>query len=232
MDKEYEDKKNKDFKKQELIDYWRRYNIIRDESLLEAFKKTRRENFVLDEYKDHAYIDAPLPILNGQTISQPTTIMIMLQALELKPDDCVLEIGAGSGYVAAIMSHLCKKIYAAEIIPQLVEFAKQNLKNEGIKNVIVLQDDGKLNYKNYSPFDKIIVSCACPKIPDILIKQLKENGLLVIPVGPINVQEMFVIRKGLKKETKNTHSKSVDQELSIKSLGEFIFVPLQGNYGY
>ena len=105
--------------KQDLIEYWINNNIITDKRLIEAFKKIEREEFVLKEYKDDAYSDIALPILKGQTISQPTTVMIMLQALELKKTDKVLEVGSGSGYNAALLSKLVKKVYTTEIIPEL-----------------------------------------------------------------------------------------------------------------
>lgn len=205
--------------KSNLMNYWKNNNIITNDTLLESFLKVKREHFILEEHDDYAYTDAPLPILEGQTISQPTTVMIMIQALELKKEDVVLEIGAGSGYNAAIMSHLCKHVYTTDIVPELVEFAEQNLRKEGIINVTVLWDDGSLDYGLDSPFDKIIVTCACPRIPGILLEQLKVEGKLVIPVGPMHLQEMLVI----KKENDN---------LAIKNLGNFMFVPIQGEYGY
>ena len=122
--------------------------IITDNNLIKDFTKIQREKFVLKEYKDDAYSDIALPILKGQTISQPTTVMIMLQALELKKTDKVLEVGSGSGYNAALLSKLVKKVYTTEIIPELVEFARNNLKN--IKNVMVIHCDGSKGLKKYS----------------------------------------------------------------------------------
>jgi len=198
--------------KQDLIEYWINNNIITDKRLIEAFKKIEREEFVLKEYKDDAYSDIALPILKGQTISQPTTVMIMLQALELKKTDKVLEVGSGSGYNAALLSKLVKKVYTTEIIPELVEFAKKNLKN--IKNVKVIHCDGSKGLKEYSPYDKIIITAASEKVPDILFKQLKNNGILLAPIGPLHMQSLLKYKK------KNN-------KLEVEDLGNFMFVPLK-----
>jgi protein-L-isoaspartate(D-aspartate) O-methyltransferase len=205
--------------KDELIDYWRNHNTITDERLLQAFVDVHRENFVLEKFLDRTYEDLPLPILAGQTISQPTTVLLMLQALELKPEDIVLEIGSGSGYNAALMSKLCKKVISSEIIDEMVQFAKQNLAKEGIRNVTVVKDDGTLNHKKYGHFDKIIVTCGSKSIPRMLIDQLKEGGLMIIPVGPIEMQEMLKIKKE-------------KDGLRLQNLGNYMFVPLKGEYGY
>lgn len=204
--------------KEQLIELWKIKNIVKDERIIKAFKGVKREDFILKEYSDNAYEDYPLPIHCEQTISQPTTIVIMIEALEIKADDEILEIGAGSGYNAALMSRMCKKVYASEIIPELADFARKNLEKAGIKNAEVIKDDGSLDYKR--KFDKIIVTCACPKIPEILIKQLKNGGILIIPVGGELVQSMYKIRK------------TKEGKLEVSDLGEFRFVPVQGKYGY
>ncbi|MCX8147471.1 MAG: methyltransferase domain-containing protein, partial [Candidatus Woesearchaeota archaeon] len=146
-------------------------------------------------------------------------IMIMLQALEPKESDKVLEIGTGSGYNAALLSKLVKKVVTTEIIPELVEYAKKNLKKAGIKNVEVFHSDGSRGHKKEAPYDKIIVTAACPEIPLPLIEQLKENGIIVAPVGPLYSQKMI---KGTKKKGK----------LVLEELGDFVFVPLKGKHGY
>ena len=205
--------------KQSLIHFWEENKIITSKKLIEVFKKVPRENFILKEYLNQAYADIPLPILEGQTISQPTTIMLMTQALEVKPRQKILEIGSGSGYQAAILSELVGKkgkIYTTEIIPSLVEFAKNNLKN--YKNVKVIQaKHDELGYENEKPYDAIIITAASPRIPPPLIEQLKLHGILVAPVGKFS-QEMLVIKK--------------EKELEIKNLGSFVFVPLRGKYGF
>lgn len=205
--------------KKDLLESWENSCLITDERLLEAFKKVRREDFVLKEYRNQAYEDIPLPILKNQTISQPTTVMLMLQALELKETDNVLEIGSGSGYNAALISEMVKrgKVCTIEIIPELHEFAKLNLKY--FKNVNVILSDGSIGLKDFAPYDKIIVTASSPKIPERLLEQLKINGLLIVPVGSQSHQEMLIIRK-------------FEDKLEIKNLGNFVFVPLTGEEGH
>lgn len=207
--------------KEALINYWQKSKLVTDERVITAFKKIPRENFLPEDLKKQSYDDNPLPIGYNQTVSQPTTIMIMLQSLELKKTDKVLEIGTGSGYNAALISYILKqgKLYTTEIIPELAESAKHNLEKLKINNIEVIKTDGSKGYKEAAPYDKIILTAACPKIPKVLIKQLKINGILVAPVGPLYNQEMLKVIKRANK-------------LEIKSLGNFIFVPLQGEYGY
>jgi len=202
--------------KSSLIAFWRENKIIHSEKLLEVFRKVPREKFILEDYKEQAYADIALPLIKWQTISQPTTVMLMTQALDIKPDNKVLEIGTGSGYQAAILSYLAKEVITTEIVPELVEYAKKNLKS--YKNVkIIKAKEDSLGYPTEAPYDRIIVTAASPKIPKILLNQLKENGIMVIPVGK-DSQEMLVIKK--------------EKELKIKKLGSFIFVPLKGKYGF
>ena len=204
--------------KQNLLNYWTRTGIVKNQELIKAFKKIKREDFVLN--KEEAYLDIALPIIKGQTISQPSTIMIMLESLELKKEDKVLEIGAGSGYNAALIAEVVKPatVYTTEIIPELVEFAKNNLKKAKITNVKVLNTDGSKGLLKYSPYSKIIVTAACPEIPQPLISQLKNNGILVAPVGSYS-QEMLKITK------KNN-------KLIKEDFGSFVFVKLRGEYGF
>ena len=204
--------------KKQLLKYWSDSKLVTDKKLLKAFGEVERANFVLESYKHLSYSDVPLPIGFGQTISQPTTVMLMIQALKLRKTDVVLEIGAGSGYNAAVMSKLCKFIYAREIIPGLVEFAKENLSREGVRNVEVGCSDGSKGYKAKAPYNKIIVTAAWPNIPKRLVEQLKENGKIIAPVGEMLHQEMFL---GVKK----------NGQLKLESLGYFSFVPLKGEFG-
>lgn len=202
--------------KEELIQKWREERRIKDKKIIEAFRKVKRENFVKPEYLEDSYDDIPLPIGHGATISQPTTVVIMLGALELKKGDKVLEVGSGSGYVAALISEIVKpgKVIATEIIEELVEFSKRNLKRGGIKNVKIICYDGSKGYEKEAPYDKIIVSAASRKIPKELIKQLKNDGIMLIPVGPGYEQRMLkIMKKG--------------KEIKVEYLGEFLFVPLQ-----
>ncbi|HLD02315.1 MAG TPA: protein-L-isoaspartate(D-aspartate) O-methyltransferase [Candidatus Nanoarchaeia archaeon] len=205
--------------KKTLVKRWLKAGLITDQALLKAFEKVQREDFMLPEYMESAYMDTALPILANQTISQPTTVMIMIQALELKETEKVLEIGSGSGYNAALMAEMVKKgrIYTLEIISELADFAKKNLQPYG--NVEVILSDGSIGLKEKAPFDKIIITAASPRIPDTLLKQLKIDGIMVVPVGSQFHQEMLVIRKRKEK-------------LDIKNLGSFMFVPMKGKEGY
>ena len=209
--------------KKQLIDYWTRNNIIKDEKVLKAFKEVPRALFIKEGFEEEAYGDYPLPIGQGQTISQPTTVMIMTQALELKQGQKVFEAGTGSGWQAAIISKIVGnkgKVITTEIIPELVEFAKNNLSKAKIRNVEVINYDGSQGYEKESPYDRIIVTAACPEIPSPLVNQLKDNGIIIAPVGSlIYGQDMVKLRK-----TK----KGIEKE----SLGSFVFVPLKGKYGH
>jgi len=209
--------------KEELIEYWKDSGIIKDKKLLDTFRAVPREYFIREDSKDSAYGDYPLPIGYEQTISQPTTIMIMSQALELKQNIKVLEIGAGSGYQAALIAKVIGnkgKVITTEIIPELADFAKNNLKKANICNVEVIHQDGSQGYEKEEPYQRIIVTAACPQIPPPLIEQLDDNGILVAPVGSLVYgQQMIKLKKK-------------DNNITIKNLGNFVFVPLKGKYGY
>lgn len=209
--------------KQQLIEYWKRSRIITDEKLLKAFNDVPRELFIKDGFEEEAYGDYPLPIGEGQTISQPTTVMLMTQALELKEGNKVLEVGAGSGWQAAIIAKIIGKkgkVITTEIIPELAEFAKNNIKKAKINNVEVINYDGSQGYKKEAPYDRVIITAACPQIPPPLIGQLKTGGILVAPVGSLVFgQDMLKLRK-------------TSSGVTTQSLGSFVFVPLKGKYGY
>lgn len=194
---------------------------IKDNKVLNAIKKIKREFFVPKKYKDQAYENHPLPIKKNQTISQPYTVAFMLQALDLKKQDKVLEIGTGSGYNAALIQEITKTIvYTTEIIKDLVIFAKSNLKKAKIKKVKVFYHDGSKGLEKYKSYNKIIITAACPKLPKQLIKeQLKDKGVLVAPIGSKFSQQMYKITRNKDK-------------IKIENLGNFIFVPLTGKYSY
>ncbi len=207
--------------KELLVERWLASGEINDKAVISAFQKVRRELFVPEEYKKEAYIDEPLPIPAGQTISQPTTVVLMLDALEVKPGHKVLEIGAGSGYNAALLGVLVGekgKVITTEIVPELVKFAKANLKKAGIKNVAIIHSDGSRGYAKEAPYDRIICTAAAPKIPDVLVRQLKEGGILLIPVGQMHAQRMIKARK-------------LKGKLETSDLGDYVFVPLTGKFG-
>lgn len=206
--------------KEILTHFWRTKNI--KEELIQAFDQIPRENFVKPGMKHLAYADQPLPTIRNQSISQPTTVMIMLQALEIKEGDKVLEIGAGAGYQAALLSVLVGekgKVITTEVIPELVQMSRQNLANLGLTNVTILETNGSEGYPQKSPFDKIILTAACPTIPQPLIDQLKEGGLVIAPVGDLESQTMV---RGTK----------VSGKLELEFMGQFMFVPLQGKHGF
>ncbi len=192
-----------------------------NEKIISAFKKIKREDFVLEDYKDEVYEDIPLPIPAGQTISQPTTVVIMLDALELKESDKVLEIGAGSGYNAALMGKICSKgkVVSIEFSKELYDFAGKNIEKAGLENVIIINGDGTKGYVKESPYDKIICTAAIPEIPREWKEQLKKEGVIIAPVGPQHSQKITKLKKSGKGE-------------EIKDLGDFVFVPSRGKYGY
>lgn len=203
--------------KELLIKSWKNF----DKSLIDAFLKIPRENFILEGYSNQAYADYALPILRGQTISQPTTIMLMMHSLELKKGQKVLEIGSGSGYQAALLSKVVGskgKVYSVEIIDELVKFARKNIGKLNLKNIEIIKGDGSLGLKKYAPYDRILVTAGCPSIPKVLIEQLKENGILISPVGPLSYQSMIKLKK--------------NKKIIKENLGEFRFVPLVGEKGH
>jgi protein-L-isoaspartate(D-aspartate) O-methyltransferase len=208
-------------RKEELVNMWRGAKMA-DERVIRAFLKVPREYFVLDNLREEAYADCPLPIICGKTISQPTTMVVMTNALELNEGEKVFEVGTGSGYQAALIATIVGrkgKVITTEVVPELIRFAKENIKRAGIKNVEVIEEDGSQGYEKEAPFDKIIVTAACPKIPEPLLEQLETGGILIAPVGNLHGQEMIKVRK-------------LDIGFAKEHLGEFTFLPLVGKYGF
>ena len=196
--------------KSALLEYWRSTGIVTDREIFTAFEKVPRENFILQKYRADAYFDEPLPIGFGQTISQPTTVAIMTQALEPDSRQKILEIGTGSGYQAAILSELAGpkgKVYTLERIKDLALFAKKNLKD--YKNVLTIHADGTKGYARAALYDRIIVTAAASELPMTIFKQLKEKGIMVIPIE----DHLFKITKQKGKPV-------------MEDLGLFAFVPL------
>ena len=192
---------------------------IKDERVLKAMLKVPRHLFVDEALRDQAYGDFPLPIGEGQTISQPYIVALMTEALELKGNERVLEIGTGSGYQTAILAELALWVYTIERFPTLLERAKKVLKELGYKNISFKLDDGTLGWKEAAPFDTIIVTAASPDIPPPLVEQLAEGGRIVIPIGDEFSQTLI---KGVKKGGK----------LHTKALEPVRFVKLVGAYGF
>jgi protein-L-isoaspartate(D-aspartate) O-methyltransferase len=168
---------------------------ITDKKVLDAFLNVERHKFVLPRYIAFAYNDSPLPIEEGQTISQPYIVAFMTEALDLKRDDKVLEIGTGSGYQAAILAELCDSVFTVEIFEKLGLKAKSLFKELGYDNIHCRIGDGYQGWPEHAPFDAIIVTCAPEKIPDPLQNQLAEGGRMIIPVGNDPVQHLVLLTK-------------------------------------
>lgn len=179
----------------EMVEKQIRKRGIRDQIILDSFRKVPRHRFVPEELKYLAYNDHPLPIGEDQTISQPYIVAFMTKALNLSREDKILEIGTGSGYQAAILGELCDSVFTIEIIASLGNRAKLLLEELGYKNIKVKIGDGYLGWQEYAPFDAIIVTCAPTQVPSNLKKQLKEGGRMVIPVGSSYRQNLVLLRK-------------------------------------
>ena len=189
---------------------------ITDKKVLDVMGKTPRHLFVEGHLRDAAYEDYPLPIDEGQTISQPYVVALMTEALRLKPYDRVLEIGTGSGYQAAILAEIVKEVYTIEIRKGLAEKAEKRLKEMGYKNVKVKYGDGYFGWEEYTPFDAIIITAAANHIPPSLIKQLKEGGRLIIPLGSTVYSQTLML--AIKKKG----------ELNLQEITSVRFVPMIG----
>jgi protein-L-isoaspartate(D-aspartate) O-methyltransferase len=167
---------------------------IKDKKVLDAMRKVERHKFVPLIYQRFAYDDAPLPIGEEQTISQPYIVGLMTELLQLKGNEKVLEIGTGSGYQAAILAELAKEVYTIEILPELANRAEKLLQDLGYKNIKVKCGDGNFGWKEAAPFDGIIVTCASGDVPQALIAQLADGGRMVIPIGT-DYQELRLLVK-------------------------------------
>lgn len=194
---------------------------VRDGRVLEAMRSVKRELFVPEEMRPHAYEDRPLPIAAGQTISQPYIVAFMVEALELEGGEKVLEIGAGSGYAAAVLAGIAGEVWAIERIGELAEIAAGNLKKAGVENVHVIHADGTKGWPEAAPYDAILVSAGSPAIPQSLKDQLKVGGRLVVPVGkhPI-AQELIRL------------TRRADGGFDREDLADVRFVPLIGREGW
>ena len=178
-----------------MVDSQLRARGIRDERILAAMLRVPRHEFVSGEYRDQVYEDHPIPIGEGQTVSQPYIVAIMLEALALDPSDTVLEVGTGSGYQTALLAELTRQVYSVERHVSLARTAQAALTRLGYTNVEVLLGDGSHGLPERAPFDAVVVSAAAPQIPPPLFEQLREAGRMVIPVGPAHAQELQLVRK-------------------------------------
>ncbi|MFA6350195.1 MAG: protein-L-isoaspartate(D-aspartate) O-methyltransferase [Candidatus Omnitrophota bacterium] len=194
---------------------------IKDKRVLGAFYKVEREKFVPANYLNSSYGDFPLPIGNNQTISQPYIAALMTELLGLTGKETVLEVGTGSGYQTAILAELAKEVYSIERIEEIKNSAEDILKQLGYNNINIIAADGTLGWpEERIKFDRIIVTAASPDVPEPLLKQLNNNGRMVLPIGDILGQMLTVVEKD--KEGK----------ISRQNISGCVFVPLVGKYGW
>ncbi|MCL6480437.1 MAG: protein-L-isoaspartate(D-aspartate) O-methyltransferase [Firmicutes bacterium] len=192
---------------------------ISDPRVLDAMRTVPRDAFVPEEIRPLAYTDQPLPVGEGQTISQPYMVAVMTEALELTGGERVLEVGTGSGYQAAVLARLAREVFTIEQREVLARAAIERLVRLGLSNVHVRIGDGTLGWPEQAPFDAIVVTAAAPRIPPPLLEQLAEGGRLVIPVGDEHQQELWQVRK---------HG----TQISTRVVNYCRFVPLRGQYGW
>ncbi len=192
---------------------------IKDKKVIAAMRKIPRHLFIEEDLTNMAYDDHPLPIGEGQTISQPYMVAAMTEELDLKKKDRALEIGTGSGYQTAILAEICKEVYTIERIKSLSHKAEETLKRLGYRNIYFKVDDGTVGWDKHSPFDKILVTAGAPNIPDTLFNQLREKGKMIIPIGDRFSQILTLIEK-------------INNSLKKRALFECIFVPLIGERGW
>lgn len=192
---------------------------ITDDRVLEAMRTIPRHLFIPEELRSQAYLDGPVRLEQGQTISQPYIVALMTQLLELSGEEVVLEIGTGSGYQAAVLSRLANQIYSLERIPELAEGARRVLVDLGIENVEVLQRDGSAGLPERAPFSAIVVTAAAPRVPQPLQDQLADGGRLVLPVGS---QDGQTLERWLRQR----------EDFICQRIAPVAFVPLVGEYGW
>jgi protein-L-isoaspartate(D-aspartate) O-methyltransferase len=204
-----------------MVDRHLRRRGIKEKHILDAFLAVPREEFVSAEYEHLAYGDHPLPIEAGQTISQPYIVGLTIQAAGIKPGDKVLEVGAGSGYAAAVISRIAGEVIGIERQHDLVEVARERLQRLGYDNVTIVEGDGTKGCPEHAPFDAIVAAASGSHVPKAFIEQLADGGSVVMPVGdPGWVQELVKVTKG------------PGGTLSQENLGGVRFVPLIGEQGW
>jgi len=202
-----------------MVEEQLRQRGVHDELVLSAMAIVPREEFVVDRYRSDAYADHPLPIPLGQTVSQPFIVARMIEAAAVKPGSTVLEVGAGTGYEAAILAQIGARVFTIERHAELASLARLNLAALKYENVTVITGDGSEGHEAEAPFDAILVAAAVPDIPSALFEQLAEGGRLVIPIGPPDLQVLYLIRK------------VAGRRVTVR-LEDCRFVPLIGKQGY
>ena len=211
-------------RREQLVQYMLTTGAIKSTSVKNAFLNVKRENFMPVHLQNAAYADEAMAIGYGQTISQPSTIAAMLELLQIQEGNKVLESGAGSAYVLALLAELAGKkgkIYGIEILPELKQRAEQTLKKCDYKNIKLKVGDGSLGWKEKAPFERILLSAACPYVPKPLIEQVAETGRIVAPVGDKFTQ--------MRHELKKIKGQVIKEEFLENY---FAFVPLRGKYGW
>ena len=196
-----------------------RANGVADEAVLRAFDEVPRHLFVPTGVRHRAYEDAPLPIGNGQTISQPSIHARYLAELRLTGEERVLEIGTGSGYQTALLARLAAQVFSVERIPALLDRARELLQSLAIRNVSLLLGDGTLGWRDYAPYDAILVGAAAPDVPRPLVEQLGEGGRLLVPIGDREEQVLAVLTKR-------------GDQVQRRDVAPVRFVPLLGAHGW
>ena len=180
--------------RQRMVDAQLRARGVADERVFNAMGRVPRHEFAPEPYRGEAYEDHPLPIAEGQTISQPYIVALMLEALALSPGDRVLEVGTGSGYVTALLAELAAQVISVERHAALADPARELIARMGYTNVRIIVGDGALGFPECAPYDAIIVSAAAPDVPPTLLAQLAEGGRMIIPIGPPDSQQLQLIR--------------------------------------
>jgi protein-L-isoaspartate(D-aspartate) O-methyltransferase len=206
--------------RKDLVEMLVAERLLKSRKVIRAFGDVPRENFLPDGLRGLAYSDTPLPIPGGQTISAPHMVAVMSEYLDVEANHKILEIGAGSGYQAAILSKIALRgrVYTIEVVLELTDFAKKNL--AGYKNVRVFSGDGSIGLPEYAPYDRIIATAGCPSIPRPWMDQLKEGGRIVAPVGGMYEQRLILVEK--------KDGKILETDLNFPC----VFVPLRGLYGW
>ncbi len=218
-------------KRERLVKRLIEEGVLKKPEVIRAMLRVPREEFVPQELKEHAYIDSPLPTLEGQTISAPHMVAMMCELLDLRKGQKVLEVGAGTGYHAAVCAEIVAPldipleerghVYAIERLSRLVDFARKNLEHTNFGDrVTIIEGDGTLGYPEAAPFDRILVTAAAPRIPPPLKAQLSDGGKIVIPVGEAySIQDLILVER-----TGNSYREY--------TCGGCVFVPLYGKYGW
>jgi protein-L-isoaspartate(D-aspartate) O-methyltransferase len=207
--------------REQMVEQQIRSRGIRDPAILAAMAEVPRELFAVPEYRAQAYDDTPLPIPAGQTISQPYVVALMIEALQLRGADRVLEIGTGSGYAAAVLSRIAREVYTVERHEELVLYARERFRELGYDNVKVRHGDGTLGWPQHAPYDGIIVAAGGPQIPVSLRQQLAPGGRMVIPVGRHRERQQLV-----------RITRQNEGHFQQEKLGHVRFVPLIGQEGW